>query len=129
MKSEQKFGPRIVALFIGVTYVMVSSRIPYLAARGGWLSIYLPAVALLFPVLSLLTLYSDDTPWLNLAYFFPGLVIGVSVDVLLFHSKVHGIVWLFTAIGFCILLAPIAISATAFGGFMNRRRNGTSAHV
>jgi hypothetical protein len=131
MRSEQKYGSRIAALFIGVMYVMISSRIQYLAT-GGWLSIYVPAVALLFPVLLLLTLYSDGNPWLNLAYFFPGLVIGVSVDVLLFHSKVHGIVWLFEAIGFCVLLAPIAVSATAFGRFIGRRRktpgNGLGVH-
>jgi hypothetical protein len=122
MRGEKKSVARIVALFIGAGYWLVSYRIPYFADGGGWLSFYLPATLLLFPVMLWFTLYFDDTPVLDLAYFLLGLVIGVSVDVLLFHRKVHGIVWVFTSIGACVLLAPIAVSATALGWWISRRR-------
>ena len=120
MRSERKWVAKSMALLIGVVYVVVSIRIPYLATRTGWLSVYLPAIVLLFPVMLLLTLYSDDSPWLNLAYFFAGLVIGVSVEALL-ERKMSGILWLFTSIGFCVLLAPVAVLATAFGRWIRRR--------
>lgn len=122
MRGEKKYVGKHVALFIGVVYAIIWYRIPYIAAGEGWLSVYLPAISLLFAVMLVLTLYSDDTPWLNLTYFFPGVIIGVSIDTLVFHSKASRIAWLFESLSLCVFLAPIAVLATALGRWISRRR-------
>ncbi len=122
MRVEKQYVVKTVALFIGIAYALVWYRTPYIAAGKGWLSLYLPAMSLIFPAILLLTLYSDNTPWLSLAYCFPGLAIGVSIDVLLFHSKVSRIAWLFELIGLCVIVAPVVICGTALGWWNRKRR-------
>jgi hypothetical protein len=122
MKMGKGYVVRALALLSGIAYPTLSFRVPYITAVSVWLNFYLPAVVVLFPVMLLLALYSDHVLWLNLVYFFLGLAIGVSIDALLFHSKVSRIAWLFELIGLCVLLAPVVISGTALGWWIGKRR-------
>lgn len=122
MRVEGQFVSKMVALSVGVAYAVAWYRIPSVASERAWLRIYSPAICLLFPAMLLLALYSGSAPWLNLVYFFAGSAIGVSVDALLLHSKVSRIAWSFEVISLCVFLTRVAVSATAIGCWINRKR-------
>jgi len=128
MRNKKKYVGRSVAFLIGLAYalpwympVSLSRSIP-VSVGVVWLAILLPAIFLVSPAMLLAALYSEDTPWLNLAYFFSGLIIGFAADIALFHPKAGATVWILESSTFSGLLAPFAVLPTALGSWIRRRR-------
>jgi len=139
MRNKKKCAGRSVAFLIGLVYALFWYRIlPVSLFRNipvsvgvFWLGLLLPAIFLLSPAMLLLAVYSEDTPWLNLAYFYPGLIIGFAADIALFHPKAGATVWILESSTFSGLLAPFAVLPTALGAWIKRRERsgrGTPVH-